>query len=274
MIVAPTDFSPVSLNAAVYAADLAADIHTHLLLVNVIELPFTPTPLTAESYNVTLQHSRRELFKLQEKLIARTGNTINIETHIGIGSLMSELNKICNVHEPFAVVMGTEERDMVEKFFIGNSTQTAVRYLQSPVLVVPATATYKKVGKICLACDLKDIYNLPLQPIKRLVTAFNAKLEIVHVCKNEKERLQDYLAAALTENQLRGLQVKIEFVINKDVDKGIQQYVAQHGDDMLLIIPKKRSFFEEIFHKSYTKKCSTHPLLPVIHVLEPAAIVK
>ena len=39
MIIAPTDFSPVSLNAVEYAADLATDIKANLLLVNIIELP-------------------------------------------------------------------------------------------------------------------------------------------------------------------------------------------------------------------------------------------
>src|SRR3954468_2116885 len=182
MIIAPTDFSPVSLNAVEYAADMAADIKAHLLLVHIIELPFTEAALTAESYDVTIRQSRKDLYRLQEKMIARTHNAINIETYIGMGTLLSELNKICNLHEPFAVVMGTEERDFIERFFIGNSTKAAVHYLQYPVLVVPATATYKKVNKICLACDLRDIYDLPLEKIKELVTMFNAKLDIVHVC--------------------------------------------------------------------------------------------
>src|SRR6476660_9045396 len=94
MIIAPTDFSPVSLNAVEYAADMAANLQANLLLVHIIELPFTEAPITAESYDATIRQSRQDLFELQEKIIARTHNTINIETYIGIGTLLSELNKI------------------------------------------------------------------------------------------------------------------------------------------------------------------------------------
>src|SRR5436309_1916246 len=142
MIIAPTDFSPVSLNAVEYAADMAADIQANLLLVHVVELLFTEATVTAESYDVTIRQSRQDLFELQEKLIARTHNTINVETHIGMGTLLGELNRICSLHEPFAVVMGTEERDFIERLFIGNSTKAAVHYLQHSVLVVPAATTY------------------------------------------------------------------------------------------------------------------------------------
>ncbi len=268
MIIAPTDFSPVSLNAVEYAADMAADIQANLLLVHIIELLFTEAPVTTESYNVTIRQSRQDLFQLQEKLIARTHNIINIETHIGMGTLLGELNRICNLHEPFAIVMGTEERDFIERFFIGNSTKAAVHYLQYPILVVPATTTYKKVNKVCLASDLKDIYDLPVHKIEELVTVFNAQLDIVHVCKKEEEKLQCHLAATLVENQLSKLHPKIEFIINKDIDEGIRQYAAKQQEDMMLVIPKKRSFIESIFHKSVAKVFSKHPSMPVINIVE------
>ena len=269
MIIAPTDFSPVSLNAVEYAADMAAVIQANLLLVHIIELPFTEAPITTESYNVTIRQSRQDLFELQEKTIARTRNAINIETYIGMGTLLSELNKICNLHEPFAIVMGTEARDFIERFFIGNSTKAAVHYLQYPVLVVPAATTYKKVNKVCLACDLRDIYDLPVEKIKELVAVFDAKLDIVHVCKDEDEKLHSHLAATLVENQLNKLHPKVEFIINKNIDEGIRQYAAKQEDDMMLVIPKKRSFMESIFHKSHAKAFSRHTELPVINIVEP-----
>ena len=40
-IIAPTDFSAVSLNAMNYAADLAVAIDAKLLLVNIVPLPVT-----------------------------------------------------------------------------------------------------------------------------------------------------------------------------------------------------------------------------------------
>jgi len=268
MIIAPTDFSPVSLNAVEYAADMAADLQANLLLVHIVELIFTEAPIADESYDITIRQSRQDLFALQEKLIARTRNTINIETHIGMGTLLGELNRICNLHEPFAVVMGTEERDFIERLFIGNSTKAAVHYLHYPILVVPATTTYKKVSKICLAIDLKDIYDLPVDKIKELVAAFNAKLDIVHVCKNDEEKLQCHLAATLVENQFSKLHPKIEFIINKDIDEGIRQYAAKQQEDMMLAIPKKRSFMESIFHKRSAKAFSKHPPMSVINILE------
>jgi len=199
-------------------------------------------------------------------MIARTHNAINIETHIGIGTLLSELNEICNLHEPFAIVMGTEERDFIERFFIGNSTSAAVHDLRFPVLVIPAVATYKQVHKICIACDLRDIYDLPFRKIRELVTTFNAKLDIVHVCKNVEEKLKSHLAVTLVERQLGKLHPSIEVIINNDINNAIQQYAKKQEDDMMLVIPKERSFIKSVFHKNYAKSISAHPALPVINI--------
>jgi nucleotide-binding universal stress UspA family protein len=40
-IIAPTDFSAVSLNAVNYAADLAVAINAELILLHVVQIPIT-----------------------------------------------------------------------------------------------------------------------------------------------------------------------------------------------------------------------------------------
>lgn len=267
-IIAATDFSSVSLNAVEYAAKMAVDIGANLLLVHIIELPFTKVPVTTESYAAITQQSTNDLFALQGKLIALTNNKISIETHIGTGTLLTGLNEISAQYEPFAIVMGTEERGLIERFFIGNSTRAALHYLQYPVLVVPAMAKYKKVHKICLACDLKNVYNLPLEQVKILVTAFNTTLDIVHVCKSEDEKLQQHLAATLVEQRLNGIHAKVKFIINKKIEEGISKYAEKHQEDMMLVIPKKRSFIEALLHKSFAKEWNAHPATPVINIAE------
>jgi hypothetical protein len=52
-IIAPTDFSPISYNACLYAAKMALDINANLVLLHVMELPLSVAefPVTEDIFD-------------------------------------------------------------------------------------------------------------------------------------------------------------------------------------------------------------------------------
>ena len=62
-IVAPTDFSSVSINALNYAADLAAAIEADLILLHVVQIPITVSeiPFTSVDYEKITEEAEHEL---------------------------------------------------------------------------------------------------------------------------------------------------------------------------------------------------------------------
>jgi len=57
-LIVPTDFSPVSINAMNYAADMALNIDASLLLLHVYQIPvtFTEVPVV----NISLEEIRKD----------------------------------------------------------------------------------------------------------------------------------------------------------------------------------------------------------------------
>ncbi len=92
-IVAPTDFSSVSLNAVNYAADLSLATSAELLLMNIIALPLlvASVPLAGIS-NVEMRYDeQKKLSDLKKSLLSRTNDAITINSVSEFGSLENQL---------------------------------------------------------------------------------------------------------------------------------------------------------------------------------------
>src|SRR5215203_5723074 len=96
-IIAPTDFSDVSYNAALYAAKLAEDLHAQIILLHVMELPIAVAefPVTEAVYDEISME--QELTALKKQLIKETQGKVNIHTTNISGSVEYELNELCNI---------------------------------------------------------------------------------------------------------------------------------------------------------------------------------
>src|SRR5690349_442537 len=97
-IIAPTDFSPISLNAVNYAADMAVATNAELLLLHVVQIPVAVIdfPITEMEYQEITEDTSEHLAKLVDYLSVRTKDKINIHSKSVAGSVEHELEHICN----------------------------------------------------------------------------------------------------------------------------------------------------------------------------------
>jgi nucleotide-binding universal stress UspA family protein len=247
-IIAPTDFSPVSLNAVNYAADMAMAINASLLILHATELPFD------KKFSSALEdceaESEEKLIELQKKLIKRTKNKIKIDAKQVSGIIENELIKMCDYKEPFVVVMATHGSSLRKLFFIGSITVHLSRNLKYPVIVVPGNVHFKPVHDIALATDLKNIDDLPIEKISAVVNAFNAKLSVVHVNSGKQNFEESSVKVHALYNYLKHLNPEFQFIYNSTVQRGIISFAKKNNIDMILAFPKKHAFF----HSSESKQ--------------------
>ena len=117
-IIAPTDFSAISLNAVNYAADMAVATNAELLLLHVVQIPATVIefPLTEMEYQEMTEDASEHLAKLVDQLCMRTKEKINIHIKSMVGSVEHELKDICDLKEPFVVIMGRKVQEQQSAF--------------------------------------------------------------------------------------------------------------------------------------------------------------
>ncbi len=76
-IIAPTDFSGISLNAVNYAADMALALNANLWVLHAIELPVSRFYDESNDYG---SESELKLDDLKKDLTKRTGGKICVQT--------------------------------------------------------------------------------------------------------------------------------------------------------------------------------------------------
>ena len=244
VIITPTDFSGVSLNAVNYAADMAAALNLRLLVLHATEPGFSSPDYCSDDVE-------EKFMKLKDALANRTGNKLQMQFKQVPGIIENELMEICKRKNPFAVVMATHGANTQTRFFIESITIHLSRHLKYPVIVVPGNIQYKQVKKIVLATDLKEIKKLPAEKIIATVNAFNARLHVLHINTNEDRLMNEGSPEiAFLKTKLQQADPAFHFLKCKNVQKGILMFAENNNADIIITFPKKHIFF----HKSESRQ--------------------
>jgi len=216
-----------------------------------------------------VESSSSSLKELQFELQKRTNNTVKVDTQIEVGSVAGKMKEYCKELRPYTVILGASGPTF-EKFLAGSPVASLLHSLNYPVLVVPEGVSFHQFRRVLLACDLDDIgsgipMSLPL--LKDLRQYFGSKFDIVTVetgaVLSEEQKTFKYEG---WKDQLKDLYPEIHYVRNSRVEDGIQEYLAKNETDLVMVFPKKHSFFE--FHTSQSKKFTKHSTIPVMSVHE------
>jgi nucleotide-binding universal stress UspA family protein len=272
-IIAPTDFSEVSLNAVNYAADLACVIGANLSLIHICPIPLVLSEVPAPPYSIAEleEDAGLQIIQLKEKISQRTGERIAINTMVKRGEVVKTIDEYCSSVDPYAIVMGAESTKVLERFLLGTKTIDALEHLCWPLIVVPSEAKFLGIRKIGLACDLKKVTDtLPVKLIKALVKEFGAELHVLYV--NAEDR-RAYSPATVEESmwlhEIVGcLFPQYHFIRDNDAEIAINEFAEKNGLDLLIVIPKKHGIAGKLFHHSFSKSLVLHTHLPVLAVHE------
>jgi nucleotide-binding universal stress UspA family protein len=272
-IIVPTDFSPIATNAMNFAADMAVNINASLMLLHIYQVPvsMTDVPVVMVSAEELRKSSEAKLQELKDSLTHITSGKIKVYTEARMGDVSDELEDVCKLIQPFAVIMGTRGASRVERVLFGSTTLTAIRHLKWPVIVVPPGKEYGTgIKKIGFACDFdKVIESTPIQFIKNMVKEFAAELHVLNVDYEGRHFKPETPEESMLLNELLAdLNPAYHFIEHADVEDGINEFAERNNIDLLITIPKKHKLLDSLFKKSSTKQLVTQSHVPVMCVHE------
>ena len=273
-IIVPTDFSPTSINAANFAANMAIAIDAEILLLNVFNIPLAysgDVPLMLLSVEDLKKASLEQLELLKEKMTKSSSGKVTIKVQSQMGNTVDELEILCNQIKPFAVVMGAKGTSGIEKVLFGSTALTAIRHLTYPVMCIPDGIEYGKgIKKIGFACDFEHVAETtPVHYIKEIVKEFNAELHILNVDYKDRH----FSPAARQESFLlhemfKDLNPEYHYINDDDVEFGIYVFAIENNLDLIIAIPKKHKLLEGIFKPARTRQLISKSQVPVMCVHE------
>lgn len=268
IIVVPTDFSPIADNALKYGMDLAIALGSSIMIVHVYQIPisYSEVPLITISLDEIKKASEDRLAELKHNIETITAGKLIVYTESRLGDVAEEMNKLSKTLEPWGIVMGSRGVTGTGRFFLGSNTLAVIEKVSSPVYIIPPGAKFKGFKKVGLASDFKEVVDrTPVTPIRALVNFFNAELHVLNVDYERKHFKPETPQESLNLDMLlSGMNPVYDFIENKDINEGINDFAEQNNLDLIITLPQKRSFLERVFEKSLTRELLHQTNVPVM----------
>lgn len=267
-ILVATDFSPAAYNAANYAVEMALVINASVSLLHIYQMPViyleVPVAYTQEEMR---QDAEKNINRLRGELLLKSGAKVTIETEVRPGEFFPELKNVCTRLQPYAVVMGSQGTTAAERIFFGGHTIYAMKHLNWPLITVPMNASFSAIKKIGLACDFEKVVDsTPIEEIKNLVRDFSAELHVLNTGKETSFNPDTVFQSGLLEEMLAPMLPHYHFISSDQVDEGIMDFAEKNQIDLLIVLPKRHGFIDQLIHKSHSKQLVLHSHVPVMAI--------
>jgi hypothetical protein len=183
------------------------------------------------------------------------------------GDFIGSLDRLARHMDAALIVMGITGRNSLEQMFFGSNTLKMVERNACPVLIVPPAAQFTEIKNVALTSDFKDVdTSIPVIPIKNVLRLFQPALHVVNVNSEHYVSLtEEYLEK---RGEIREMfdefKPEFYFIGTYDVEGTINQFVIDKHIDMLITIPRHRTFFTGLYKSSTTKKLAYESAIPIL----------
>lgn len=260
-ILSPTDFSENARGAFEYALSMWGDEpHCFYLLHAYQTLQKAPEFLISVD-DILRENSQQSL---EQELAHFKHFPVHQKTDFKIlnypGPIESVIPKVVVEHQVDMVVMGTKG------VLGGNHTSKIIGKTQCPLMVIPENTRFIKPERIIVATDLQKIKNPNI--INRVVSIskkFDSQLSFLNISGKEGDvARKDFFENWQFNSHLQGVDFDFNHIEEKQVLKGISQFVKDQKADMIVLISRQYPLLQRIFHKSITKDMSMQAQLPLL----------
>lgn len=267
-ILVATDFSKPGNSAVEYAAHLARFLNTKLVIVHAFKLPLGGYNIEAPLDTVSeMRRSAENSLELIRDQLLHNSYDFGIEIHADLGRTIEVIKDVADKYNADLVVMGmTGEAGKIKQHVIGNTALNAANELVLPVLIISEHVTYQPIHHICLAAELQGIEESTLiYSARDVAQMFNATLEIVTVESADKTRKgRSPETYSFIDKKLKDLKHRQVMIHEEDRLLALEYYFKFHETDLVIVNPKKHSFFQELFGDSVTKHLAFHIRVPLL----------
>lgn len=270
-VLVPIDFSDASENALNYAAEFAKANHAKIILLHVYDYsimtvePQVLMPSTRELLDGHLEH----LENIRARVRKQYGEQLAIECYCEAGWVIDTMNAFAEDHRVDLIILGMQGGGYVSEKIVGSTATSLMRKAVCPVIGIAKQVKFKSVKRIVLASDNQEAdYNEMLRPLRALIRSFDAHLYVLHVREPQESGDQEDVIDPGLERALDGISYTFHSLFHVDVSEGINQFISNHAIDLVVMIPRKHSFFHSLLHEANTKKIAFHANIPLLTLPE------
>jgi nucleotide-binding universal stress UspA family protein len=263
----PIDFSAYSLNAVEYASKLLQIRKGSMTLIHIFsEKEFLQAVEGEKSeFNDLKQYAKEKLRGLADEIENEYG--FECDFVLSIGEVNNSISQYALKNGFDLIVMVTQGNGYDRKTIIGSRTLRTVQNASIPVLTVPLDADFKNWNSVVYASDYSEQDKITMQKLVSFIYPFRSRIRFVHVShSNNVMSAKSYEEFKTELSSFLGYD-KISYYLKeykKDISSGIEEFVNEQQGDVLVLLKRKRNFFEKLIGSSVSTEItylSTHALL-------------
>jgi hypothetical protein len=277
-LIVPVDFSNSSLNAAIYARELAKDRDfDHILLIGNFHISFLeqviPSPDMTQENSESI-HARRKLVEdhlsgLVEKLKYGNPDHIFIRSIITENLLIDSISEVIASIKPELAIIGSKALESNDDNFVADQLIALIETINTPVMVIPAQFKYIPISTAIVAGKFRSFKNAGLLiRLKVIISAHTPRLLLLNVNNDKTSEpiagiTDDYIKESLS-SLLPGHDYQINSVTNHGLVQGIFDFASRNQTELIIALPEHHSLFYKLLHTSILHKIHTFTYLPVL----------
>lgn len=265
LILVATDFSPVADNALRYACKLALAHNTSISILHSYSLPLLVGDLSIATPIADFQEDAEQRMKQLLASISGDFPQITFKTQVVYGDMVDAINDVTVGETPMLVIVGNSYTPD-NPTWMDSTLLEALRHLNYPVLAVPDSTGYEQVRKIGFVYDndLKGSIEA-LKQLNDIVLQLGAELHVYTATP------EDNTSTEINEDArqiLKAANPLYHVSASTNIDEDILTFVGKYHIDWLVVMPRRHSFFESLFHKSHTRALVNSAFIPVMALHE------
>ena len=274
-ILFPTDYSPASENAFIYALNIAKKLKAKITTVHVSNMPVVEIegkafPKGIERIQESLEMEEFEDYKdglVHLKSIAKKNNleAVPLQHVMENGKVIQTILKVANDEGVDLIIMGTKGAGWIKEVFFGSNTSEVLENATCPVLAIPQKAKFDgAIDEIAVTTNFTDEDKKVIHEALKFASWFDATVQVVHVDLN---RVHQYT------NKIIDLKKEFEAYINRmdfivlDSDhftESLAAHLENNSYDMVAMTTHKRNWIQELFNYSRAKSMTYQYNIPVL----------
>jgi nucleotide-binding universal stress UspA family protein len=259
-ILVPTDFSDHAQGALLYAIEMARHIDGHITLMTAYQV-VKMTGVLVSMEDIIRKDNEERMADMIKKIQSQTG-WAHLEGKVVMGSAATAIADHADAGHYHLIIMGTQGASGMEEVFLGSVTAAVIQRTDTPVLAIPEGYEYRPLKKIVFAVgDMELASPEVIKPLKSLVKAYNASIELVHF----REMGEEPKDLSETIDLLSDVAYSVTFGFREDgVSRELNEFAEEKKADMVCMVRRKRGFFQKLFGGSITRKQAFQTRIPLL----------
>ena len=181
--------------------------------------------------------------------------------------LTEEIREQVELHDIDLIISGTTGASGLKEVFLGsNSVRILKAASESPILVIPQEARFRKNGRIALVTDFCSPYSASqIESILEFQKRMDGSLEVMHIGNpegltgfQELHKHQLFLELERLEPHMKWMWPQASKA------QVIQNYLQQESIDMLIMIRNEHHLVDEWLREPVVKKVAFHTRIPML----------